>query len=218
MPVIFVSDENLKKLTSEEYETISEKKEDVVLNDPTKIIPKSVFNQKLDELKMEKEKATKLQEQLNATGEMVTDKKLKEELAIKEAEYKNQMKQLEKQYQDDLARKNKEELIKDHLIQEKCAYPKLLLQQINLDEAIEKDGKILNMDSIILPLKDSYKNLFEKQVSGTPPVKGANPSTGIKEPVDRAKLIEQYNEAEKSGDYQTMVRTDRAIKALSNQQ
>lgn len=206
MPVIYVSDEQLKKIEGD-YDTIADKKEDVVLNDPTKIVPKSVFNQRLEEIKL-------LQKQVKDTSDMVTSKDMKEQLAIKEAEYKNELKSMETQHKKDIEIKDKQTLIKDHLVNEKCSYPDLLLQQINLDEVIIKDGKILNMDNVILPLKDSYKNLFEKQISGNTPPKGNNPTLDIKPNSSKDELIKRYEEAEKSGDYQTMVRTDRAIKSL----
>lgn len=210
MPVIFISDEEMKKLnlTADKYEKLADKKEEMIKNDPKEIIPKSVFNQKLEEIKL-------LKKQIEETGNMVTSDKMKEELAIKEAEYKNELKAIEKQYKDDLAKKTKESLIKDHLVSEKCNYPELLLQQINLDDVIEKDNKILNMDSIILPLKDAYKNLFEKPVAGKTPVQGQNPTPQTTTPSSKEELIKAYEEAEKAGNYSLMAQAQRAINNLN---
>lgn len=209
MPVIFLSEEQIKKLPQDlgSYDTIAEKKEEIIKNDPTKIVPKSVFNQKLEEIKL-------LQQQIKDTSSMVTSDKMKEELAIKEAEYKNELKKMQDEHKLEMEKKDKQTLLKDHLVNEKCTYPDLLLQQINLDEVIIKDGKILNMDSVVLPLKDSYKNLFEKQLGGQTPIKGSNPQPDIKKPSSKEELIKIYEEAEKAGNYTGMVQAQRAIHNL----
>ena len=210
-----VGEDNFKKL--EENGTIALLKTVMgetkyIADDPTKIIPKHVFNEKLEKIKLLESQIGEYKEQLKNTGNMITDKEVKQKLLEQEAQFKSTIKEMETKFQAEQEKNNKMHLVQNALMTSGCKHPDLILKTVNLDDVIIKDDKILNEDSVILPLKDTYKVLFETKQTGTPPPKGTNPPPP--QPKGKEELINKYNEAEKAGDNITMLRIQREIKSL----
>lgn len=207
--------ENYKKL--EENGTIAMLKTvmgdtQYVPNDPTKIIPKHVFNEKLEKIKLLETQIGEYKEQLTNTGNMITDKEVKQKLLEQEAAFKKTIKEMEMSFQAEQEKNNKMHLVQNALINSGCKHPDLILKTVNLEDVIIKDDKILNEDSVILPLKDTYKVLFDTKLTGKPLIKGDNPPPPP--PTGKAELIEKYNEAEKVGNHTMMLKLQREIKSL----
>lgn len=181
-----------------------------VPNDPTKIIPKHVFNEKNEEVKLLKAQIEQYKTQLKDVGGMITDTELKTKLAEQELTFKNSIKEMEINYKKEIETEQKKYLLTNFLTSNKAAHPDLLLKVINFDEVVVKDGKLLNGDAVLNPLKESYKRLFEQDLKpgvlpgGTPPA-----STSTKE-----DLIKKYNSYEHNGDFVNMMRVKEEIKKL----
>lgn len=211
-----------KKMGEENYKKISEEiisllktslgSLDYVENDPLKIIPKTVFNEKNEENKLLKAQLEQYKTQLTNTSGLITDVELKTKLAQQELELKNKMKELEISYKKELESKNKEYLVSQLLSNEGCKHPDLLLSQINLENVLIQDNKIANAPTIIDPLKETYKTIFQNQVTGTPPQKG---DSNIKP--NKQQLIEQYNKAYQSGDVLSTMKLQRQINSIKEE-
>jgi len=187
-----LGEENYKKL--EENGSISMLKAvmgevEHIPNDPTKIIPKSVFNQKNEEAKLLTQKVEAYELQLKERNNMITDDDLKKELAKKEAEFKTELTKTETQYKKDLEVLNKKTLLSQVLANEGAKGIDLLLNVVNFDDVIIEGDQVLNASKIIDPLKEKYDFSFGKVVTGGVPPKGdPNKPANTKE-----QLVEQYN-------------------------
>jgi hypothetical protein len=107
-------------------------------------------------------------------------------------------------------------LLKDELTEMGAAYPDLLIKNINYENVIVKDGQIINKETVLNPLKDTYKDLFKtKTVEGNPNPVNNNLPNQISQPSTRKQqLIEQYNQAEKNRDIISMQNINLQIKNL----
>lgn len=186
-----------------------------VANDPLKIIPKHVFNEKNEENKLLKTQIEEYKKQLKTQGELVTDAEMKTKLATQEAELKQQMKEMQAAFDAEKEKTKKEQLIKDVLISEGCQYPDLIIKQLNYEDVIIKDDKILNSDKVILPIKEQYKNVFDKKVTGQTPPAGNTPpppSNPTKE-----ELVKKHDELQKAGNFTDMMKVRRQIQELEQE-
>lgn len=196
----------LKKLLGEEkYNSLGEAvintlkesfgETEYVPNDATKIIPKSVFNAKLEEIKHLKTQITTYEQELESRKDMITTTEYKQKLIEAETNFKQQLIEADNNWKSQIAKTEKETALTNFLVQNDAKYPAMLLREINLDDVVIKDGKILNGDDIIKPLKTSYVDLFNKATGNPPPQGSLNtpPATGLE------SLINKYNEAQKAG-------------------
>jgi hypothetical protein len=183
-------------------------------NDPTKIVPKHVFNEKLSENKLLKTEVEQYKTQLGSIGDMVTSKDMQTKLAEQKIEFETKLAEQRNEYEKQIETTNKNNLIRNDLLAEGAdpVFVDMLLKSINPDEVIVKDDKILNKDNIILPLKDTFKKVFEVKVTGTTPP--ANNGTPPPQPTTKQELITKYNEAEKSGDFMALQRIQREIQSI----
>lgn len=187
-----------------------------VANDPTKIIPKHVFNEKLSKIKLLETEVEQYKTQLGSIGDMVTSSEMKTKLETQKLEFEKNLKEQKLQYEKELEKTNKINLVKNSLISDGAdvAFVDMLANTINLDDVIVKDEKILNKDNIFLPLKDTYKKVFETKVTGTPPP--ANNGNPPPPPSTKQELIERYNSAEKQGDFIACQRIQREIQSIKD--
>lgn len=186
-----------------------------VANDPLKIIPKHVFNEKNEENKLLKTQIEEYKKQLKTQGELITDTEMKTKLAEQEALFKNQIKEMQADFDAEKEKTKKEQLIKDVLISEGCQYPDLIIKQLNYEDVIIKDDKILNSDKVILPIKEQYKNVFDKKVTGQTPPAGNTPpppSNPTKE-----ELVKKHDELQKTGNFTDMMKVRRQIQELEQE-
>lgn len=185
-----------------------------VANDPTKIIPKHVFNEKLAENKLLKTEVEQYKTQLGNVGEMVTSAEMKTKLETQKLEFEKILKEQKLEHEKEQERTNKLNMVKNSLLADGCDanYVDILANTINLDDVIVKDEKILNKDNIFLPMKDTYKKVFEVKVTGNPPP--ANNGNPPPPPSTKQELITRYNEAEKQGDYVALQRIQREIQSI----
>ena len=141
-----------------------------IANDPTKIIPKHVFNEKNDEVKLLKNKISEYEKQIKGIAGMVTDEEMKVKLAEQENKFKLEMKNQESIYNKEIDSNKKLYLLTSMLSNEKAKHIDLLLKAINLDDVIMADNTIVNHEKILSPLKETYKELFEpSRVTGNVP-------------------------------------------------
>ena len=136
---------------------------------------KKKLEDKESEVEILNGKVTTLEKQNKDTADLLKDN---EDLKCK---YEN----LQKTSKTALDAKDKEisdivtkGLLKDELTEMGSVYPDLLIKNINLDDVIVKDGKILNKETVLNPLKDTYKDLFKTtKLEGNPnPAGGGNPN------------------------------------------
>jgi hypothetical protein len=130
---------------------------------------KQKLDEKTEESKLLSEKVVTLEKQNKDTATLLKDNE----------DLKKQYETLQSTSETSLKAKDKEingiitkGLLKDELIEMGCInpYPDLLIKNINLEDVIVKDNKILNKETILKPLKDNFKDVFkEKQVSGQKP-------------------------------------------------
>lgn len=162
---------------------------------------KKKLDDKEEEVKILNGKVVTLEKQNKDTAELLKDN---EDLKVK---YEN----LQKTSKTALDAKDKEisdivtkGLLKDELTEMGSVYPDLLIKNINLDDVIVKDGKILNKETVLNPLKDTYKDLFKTTtIEGNPnPAGGGNPNPnnpdGFKNPFSKehwnmTEQIKLYN-------------------------
>lgn len=183
-------------------------------NDPTKIIPKHVFNEKIAENKLLKTENEQYKTRLNDVGDMVTSQDMKTKLETQKIEFETMISNQKNEFDKNLETNNKSHMVKNLLAVNgvNANFLEMMSNQVNMDEVIIQDGKILNQDKIILPMKSTYKQVFDNKVTGnTPP---ANHGTPPPTPSTKQELINKYNEYEKTGDFIGMTRIDRQIKSL----
>lgn len=214
----------LKRILGDNYNKISQdtlnilksalgENTEYIVNDPTKVIPKNVFNEKIEKIKLLETQITQYQDQLKQTGDMVTSAEMKTKLETQKVEFENLIKQQKQEYEKQIENDSKKHLIQNTLTTSGCIHPDLIMDKINLDDVIVKDGKILNSDKLILPLKESYKAVFNVKITGgTPPSGGTPPQP---QPQTKEDLIKKYNEAEKAQDFMTMQQVSRKIKEIN---
>ena len=185
-----------------------------IANDPTKIIPKHVFNEKIAENKLLKTENEQYKTQLQNVGDMVTSSEMKKELETQKLEFETKLAQQKLEHEKEQERTNKLHMVKNNLLADGCdaAYVDILANTINLDDVIVKDEKILNKDNLFMPMKDTYKKVFETKITGNPPP--ANNGNPPPTPTTKQELITKYNEAEKNGDYVSLQRLQREIKSI----
>lgn len=185
-----------------------------IQNDPTKIIPKAVFNQKNDEAKNLKATIDEYKKQLEGISTMVTDKEMKTKLAEQEAKFTEDMKTQETLYTKELETSKKKYLLTNLLSREQAKHIDLLMNAIDLDSVVMADDTIVNHEKILNPLKENYKELFgPSRVTGQAPPAGNQPP-----PEDNRKsLVEQYNKAGESGNMVRQLQLMREIKGLDDQ-
>lgn len=183
-------------------------------NDPLKIVPKHVFNEKLSENKLLKTEVEQYKTQLGSIGDMVTSKDMQTKLTEQKLQFETKLVEQRNEYEKQLETTNKTNLVRNDLLSEGAdpVFVDMLLKSIKMDEVIIKDEKILNKDNIILPLKDTFKKVFETKITGTtPPANNGNPPPT---PTTKQELINKYNEAEKSGDFMALQRLQREIQNI----
>lgn len=167
----------LKELIGEElFKQITEKLGDktLLLNDGN-WIPKKKFDEKIEEIKSLNEKIAIYVQNEKDTKKLLDDNE----------DYKKKYEDLQKTSKSALEGKDKEisdivtkGLLKDELIEMGSVYPDLLIKNINLDDVLVKDGKILNKETVLNPLKDTYKDLFKTTI-----IEGNDPNpSGNKNP------------------------------------
>lgn len=185
-----------------------------IANDPKTVIPKHVFNEKLAKIKLLETENEQYKTQLNNYGDMVTSTDMKAKLETQKIEFENMVNEQKKQYELDAENTNKGFLIKNALLSSGADpnFVDMLSQSIKMEDVIVQDGKILNQDKILLPIKDTFKKVFEVRVTGTtPPGNGGTPPPT---PTTKQELITKYNEAEKTKDIKSMMNIQRQIKQI----
>lgn len=173
----------LKEILGEElFKQVVEKLGDkkVLLNDGN-YLPKSKFDEKNEEVKLLKEKVSTLEKQGKDTVKLLKDnEELKGKYETLQSSSKTQLETKDKEIKEVITKG----LLKDSLAEMGAVYPELLIKNINLDDVIVQDNKILNND-ILKSLKDNYKDLFkDTRVTGnnTNQNQNQNNDTGIKNP------------------------------------
>jgi len=118
---------------------------------------KQKLDEKTEESKLLSEKVSTLEKQNKDTEKLLKDNE----------ELKGKYETLQSTSKANLEAKDKEikgiitkGLLKDSLAEMGAVYPELLIKNINLDDVIVQDNKILNND-LLKSLKDTYKDLFK---------------------------------------------------------
>jgi hypothetical protein len=210
----------LKRLLGDNYNKLSEEiltmlktafgEMEYIPNDPLKVIPKHVFNGKLEEIKKLNGDIESYKSQLDTTKGMVTTTEFKAKLLEQENTFKSQMIENDNNWKKQLSDSEKQSLLTNLLASNNAKYPDFFLSKTNLDDVVVKDGKILNGDDIIKPFKTSHPDLFTK-VAGTTP-NGGDPATPPKNKLEELK--EQYNSALKSNSMYALPKLMQEIKDL----
>lgn len=169
-------------------------------NDPKTVIPKHVFNEKNDKVKLLEGQIVDYEKRLKDISGMVTDETMKTELAKQEAQFKQQLKNQETMFNAQMEKTNKEFLMTNLLITTgvKPNLVPLLLKAVNMEDVIVADNKVVNHEKIVGSLKETYGNDFFKpaQVTGQPLTKGTT-----QQPANiRDNLVKAYEDAVKRGD------------------
>ena len=180
---------------------------DIIVNDGT-FIPRDRLNSKIEELKELQEQLGERDKQLKEISGKVTDndelsKRINELQSLNETQKTEYETKLQKQTFDFALDKK----LSEYQPKNKKAVKALLdMEQIKLD-----GDKLLGIDDQIEAIKTSDAYLFgETVVKGNNPPKAPNPQNLT----NKAKLIEQYNEAEKRRDVAAMFGIEAQIKKL----
>lgn len=181
-----------------------------IANDPTKIIPKHVFNEKNEKVKLLEGQIQEYKKQVDGISGMVTDTTMKEELAKQEVKFKLELKNQETIFNSQIDKKNKEFLLTNLLVKEGCKHPELVLKTIDMDSVVVAENTIVNHEKIMGPAKESYKILFGPAVitGQTPPKGTTNPPANNKE-----ELVKMYNTYQQNADPR-MFQIQRQLQAL----
>lgn len=193
-------------------ETIGEA--EYVANDPTKIIPKHVFNEKNEKVKLLEDQIKEYQNQLKNVGGLITDNDVKAKLEEQENKFRLEIKNQEMIFNKQIEQKNKEFLLTNLLVNEGAKHIDLLIKAINLDDVVVADNTIVNHEKVISPMKETYKELFKpSMVTGQTPPKGeSNTPTN-----NREELVKKYDAALAAGN-PSFLNLQRQIEALDAQQ
>lgn len=185
-----------------------------VANDPTKIIPKHVFNEKNDKVKLLEDQIKEYQTQLKNVGGLITDNDVKIKLEEQENKFRLEIKNQEMIFNKQIEQKNKEFLLTNLLVNEGAKHIDLLIKAINLDEVVVADNTIVNHEKIITPIKTTYGELFKpSMVTGQTPPKGAS----VTPTNSRDELVKKYETALASGN-PSFLNLQRQIEALDAQE
>jgi hypothetical protein len=200
----------LKELLGEELfkqvlPKIGDKK--IILNDGT-YIPIAKFNEKNEEVKILK---GQIKDYENKSRDVET--LLKDNDSLKE-KYES----LNVKYNTDLEAKNKEisSIVKKSVLSKKlkesgAVYEELILKALDLDK-IEIDGenvKNFNVDDV----KKQYPGMFSETSTQGNVNPGASPQDNLGG-TQKEKLIQQYNEFEKAGNFSAMLQIQDQIRKL----
>lgn len=171
-------------------------------------IPRDRLNAKIEELKELQAQIGERDKQLKEISGKVTDNA---ELTsrIKELQALNDEQKTE--YEGRLAKQKFDHTLDKALAEHKPRNPKAVRALLNMD-AISLDGEnLLGFAEQIKSLKESDAYLFgQETTTGAPAPR--QPSQGAQ--TNRARLIEQYNEAEKKGNVAMMFSLESKIKKL----
>lgn len=161
-------------------------------NDPLKTIPKHEFNKINEEKKLLKQKNEAYEAQLKERNNLITDEEMKKELSKQEALFKTQLSEQKKEFEKQTALMDKKNAMIALLGEEGVQGVELFVDRINYDEVIVDNGKVLNPEKIINPIKEKYPQNFQKQLTGKPPIKGddTKPKATIEQLID---LYEKTN-------------------------
>jgi hypothetical protein len=200
----------LKELLGEElYNQVLPKLGDTkILKNDGSYIPVQKFNDKNEELKILK---AQLKDHENKSKDVET--LLKDNDSLKE-KYNN----LNSKYNTDLEAKNKEisSIVKKSVLSKKlkesgAVYEDLILKALDLD-SIELDGeniKNFNVDDV----KKQYPGMFSETSTQGNVNPGASPQDNLGG-TQKEKLIQQYNEFEKAGNFSAMLQIQDQIRKL----
>jgi hypothetical protein len=185
-----------------------------VANDPTKIIPKHVFNEKNEKVKLLEQQINDYKKQLENVGGLITDNDMKTKLAEQENKFRLEIKNQEMIFNKQIEQKNKEFLLTNLLINEGAKHIDLLIKAINLDDVVVADNTIVNHEKVVTPLKTTYNELFKpSMVTGQTPPKGT-----VSTPANnREDLVKKYDAALAAGN-PSFLQIQRQIEALDAQQ
>jgi len=185
-----------------------------VANDPTKIIPKHVFNEKNEKVKLLEQQISDYKKQLENVGGLITDNDMKTKLAEQENKFRLEIKNQEMIFNKQIEQKNKEFLLTNLLINEGAKHIDLLIKAINLDDVVVADNTIVNHEKVVTPLKTTYNELFKpSMVTGQTPPKGT-----VSTPANnREELVKKYDTALAAGN-PSFLQIQRQIEALDAQQ
>lgn len=142
---------------SELYGQLKEKLGDKSFDLLDGFIPKSRLDEVSEKNKVNIDKISMYEKQLEATKAMLKDTE----------EYKGKYSELEKTYNKTLRQKDieltnvtKKFLVKDTLSKSGAKHVDLLLKQIDLDKLLVNEDKLVGIDEVITGLKTSYSDLF----------------------------------------------------------
>ena len=200
----------LKEMLGEElFKQVSEKLGDTkILKNDGSYIPVQKFNEKNEELKILK---GQIKDYENKSKDVET--LLKDNDSLKE-KYES----LNSKYNTDLEAKNKEitSIVKKSVLSKKlkesgAVYEDLILKALDLDK-IELDGeniKNFNVDDV----KKQYPGMFAETSAHGNVNPGASPNNNLGG-TQKEKLIQQYNEFEKAGNFAAMLQIQDQIRKL----
>lgn len=201
----------LKELIGEElYNQVVPKIGDkkIILNDGS-YVPIGKFNEKNEENKLLRGKVSDYEKKNTDVEQLLKDN----------TDLKNSYQELSNKYNSDIQLKDKEILsitkksvLSKKLKDEGAVYEDLILKALDLD-SIELDGENLkNFD--LKDIRAKYPSMFTEKVT----TGNVNPNNNNKQNnlggSDKEKLIQQYNEFEKAGNFVGMLSTSEAIKKL----
>jgi hypothetical protein len=188
----------LKAIIGEEkYKEVEKHLEgkNLIINDGS-WIPKKKFDEKNEEIKT-----------LNSKIAIYVENEKKTKKLLEENEdFKGKYETLQSTSQRDLEAKDKEisniitiGLLKEELSNMGSVHPDLLISQIKLDEVIVKDNKILNKETVLNPLKETYKDLFKTTtVTGNDPHNTNNNNIGTPDGFKNPFSKEHWNATEQA--------------------
>jgi len=200
----------LKELIGEElYNQVLPKIGDkkIILNDGS-YIPIQKFNEKNEENKLLKGKISDYEKKNTDVEQLLKDN----------TDLKNSYTELSNKYNSDIQLKEKEILsitkksvLSKKLKDEGAVYEDLILKALDLD-SIELDGENLkNFD--LKDIRAKYPSMFtEKVTTGNVNPNNNNNNQNNLGGSQKDKLIQQYNEFEKAGNFVGMLSTSEAIK------
>lgn len=202
----------LKELLGEElYNQVSAKLGDTkLLKNDGSYIPVQKFNDKNEEVKLLKGKVLDYEKKNTDVEKLLKDN----------TDLKNSYQELSNKYNSDIQLKEKEILsitkksvLSKKLKDEGAVYEDLILKALDLD-SIELDGENLkNFD--LKDIRAKYPSMFtEKVTTGNVNPSNNNNNQNNLGGSQKEKLIQQYNEFEKAGNFVGMLSTSEAIKKL----
>lgn len=187
-----IGDELYKELeTNGTVKKLKEKFGDTqyIPHDKDKWIEKHVFNNQREELKTLKEKNKEYETELQNRSNLITENDHKVKLSEMETAFNAKQKALEEDFNNKLLLKEKENLMINLLTSNGCRKPQYLLNNINYEDVLIKDNKIINGNDIVNGFKTDIPELFGANQNPNIPPKGQGSKT------TKEQLIEQYNKA-----------------------